>query len=98
MTPTHTTFDPHPTPARLALTVDEWRRVSREGYGNVTWDSAAKMHAARYGGALVLRADGSLVVFTEHKQGDGGCSVSRKTHGPGTWSWATPEEAEELTR
>ena len=99
MTPVHVTFDPHPTPARLALTVAEWRRVSREAYGGVPWEMAAMEHAFRYGGALVLRADDSLVVFTRHRQSSGGMTwVNQKTHKPGTWSWATPEEAEELAR
>ena len=97
MTPVHVTFDPHPVPARLALTVDEWRHLSREAYGGVSWETAAKSYAMKWGGALVLRADDTLIVFTRTSSW-GEAWVSRRTYRSGRWSWATPEQAEELAR
>ncbi len=85
MTPTLTFFDRVAMPTNL-LTVQEWRRLSKATYKGVSWETAARKYAARpggRGGALVMLADDSLVVFT--LQGDG--KVRRRTYKPGTWVW-----------
>ena len=83
MTPTFTTFDRRAAPLNL-LTVQEWRRLSNATWNGVSWMTAARKYAAIKGGALVWRADDSLVVFTLRACG----AVSRKTYKPGTWRWA----------
>lgn len=82
MTPTFTFFDPRAMPTNL-LTVQEWCRLSRAAYRSVSWATAARKYAAQIGGALVMLADDSLVVFTRRDDG----KVSRKTYAPRTWGW-----------
>lgn len=77
-----TFFDRSAMPTNL-LTVPEWRRFARAAYKGVSWERAAHKYAARNGGALVMRADDSLVVFTLRDDG----KVSRKTYRPGKWRW-----------
>ena len=82
---------------RSALTVNEWRQVSRE-YGTLSWKTAAKKHALRHGGAMVMLADDTMVMFTRRSSTIPGYApiqehkVSQKTYKPGTWTWATPDE------
>jgi len=83
MTPTFTFFDRRATPTNL-LTVQEWCRLSRAAYNGVTWATAARKYATRFGGALVMRGDDSLVVFTRRDDG----KISRSTYAPRTWGWA----------
>ncbi len=83
MTPTFTTFDRAAMPTNL-LTVQEWRRLSNATFGGVSWATTARKVAAIRGGALVWRADDSLVVFTLRDDG----KVSRSTYAPRTWGWA----------
>ena len=78
-----TFFDRAATPTNL-LTVQEWNRLSRAAYNGVTWPIAARKYALRFGGALVMRGDDSLVVFTHVGNG----KVRRKTYAPQTWAWA----------
>ncbi len=82
MTPTFTTFDRRAMPTNL-LTVPEWRRLANAAYRGVSWATAARKWAMRNGGALVWRADDSLVVFTRRDDG----KVSRATYAPRTWGW-----------
>ncbi len=81
--PIFTTFDRGAMPVNL-LTVAEWRHFSTAVYKGVGWLSAARKYAACTGGAIVLRADDSLIVFTRHWNG----SVTRRTYKPRTWGWA----------
>ncbi len=83
MTPTCTFFDRRATPLNL-LTVPEWRRLANATWNGVSWETAARKYAAIKGGALVMRADDSLVVFTRRENG----KISRSTYKPGTWRWA----------
>ena len=83
MTPTCTFFDRSAMPTNL-LTVPEWRRLSKAAYSSINWANAARKWAMRNGGALVWRADDSLVVFTRREGG----KVSRSTYAPGRWRWA----------
>ena len=66
------------------LTVAEWRRFARS-VGLRSWSSAARFYSKREGGAHVLRADDSLVVFTLRDNG----KVSRSTYQPAKWRWAS---------
>ncbi len=84
MTPTFTTFDRSAMPVNL-LTVPEWRRLAQAAYRPLGWLSAARKYAARMGGALVWRADDSLIVFTRRDDG----RVTRRTYKPRTWGWAS---------
>lgn len=84
MTPIFTTFDRSAMPSNL-LTVPEWRRLAQAAYRPLGWLGAARKYAARTGGALVMRADDSLIVFTRLADG----RVSRRTYKPRTWRWAT---------
>ena len=83
MTPIFTFFDRRAIPNNL-LTVQEWVRLSNAAYRGVSWTTAARKYAAQFGGALVWRADDSLVVFTRRDDG----KVSRSTYAPRTWGWA----------
>lgn len=77
-----TFFDPRAMPTNL-LTVPEWRRLSRAAYNGIGWETVARKWAERRGGALVMRADDSLTVFTRRDDG----KVTRKTFKPGKWRW-----------
>lgn len=76
-----TTF-PRSLAPRNLLTVPEFSRFAR-ALGRTSWEGAARHYAMQTGGALVMRADGSLVCFV--RSGD---KVRRKTHKPNTWRWA----------
>ena len=82
MTPIFTAFDRNAMPTNL-LTVADWRRLAQAAYRPLGWLSAARKYAARMGGALVLRADDSLIVFTRLADG----RVTRRTYKPHTWGW-----------
>ncbi len=88
----HTTFDRDAMPDNL-LTVSDWMCLGRAWYGQryvAGWSTVARRYANRYGGAMVMLADDTLVVFTRsHPTEDNG--VSRRTYKPGTWSWAKDE-------
>ena len=83
MTPIFTAFDRSAMPTNL-LTVADWRRFAQAAYRPLGWLSAARRYAKRTGGAIVMRADDSLIVFTRHWNG----SVTRRTYKPRTWGWA----------
>lgn len=83
LTATFTTFDRAAMPSNL-LTVAEWRRLANATWGGIGWLSAARKYAKQTGGALVWRADDTLIVFTRLEDG----RVRRATHKPGTWRWA----------
>ncbi len=78
-----TTFNRSTVPTNL-LTVADWRRAGPNNRKGVTWETAARKYAARFGIALVMRADDTLVSFTQQ---DGG-KVRRQTYAPRTWTWA----------
>jgi hypothetical protein len=80
--PTFTRFDRSAVPTNL-LTVPEYRRLSHETYNGVSWRTAARKVARVRGGALVLRADGSLVAFTRRENG----RIEQRTHAAGKWGW-----------
>lgn len=92
-TPALTTFDRSAMPSNL-LTVAEWRTFARalldggQIRGNAGWEKAARHYADQVGGALVMLADDSLVVFTKLRFGDRAGRISRRTYRPGTWVWA----------
>ncbi len=81
--PTFTTFDRSAMPSNL-LTVAEWRRLGQAASRPLGWLTAARKYAAIFGGALVWRADDSLIVFTRRDDG----RVTRRTYQPRTWGWA----------
>lgn len=68
------------------LTVADWRGLAqRQGFGS--WLSVAKAYAKTHGGSMVLKADGSLLVFTKRE-----CYVSQSTYRPGSWAWEAKTE------
>ena len=88
MRPVHTTFDPTAVPSNL-VTVKEWRHLGQSWFGFwVSWETVARRYARDNGGAMVMLADDTMVVFT--RRGD---KVSRSTHRQGTWSWDKKESA-----
>ena len=85
MKATFTTFD-----RNLSLstfTVGEIRGLSQRIFNGVSWQTAARKLAATNGGTLVLKADGSLVVFTKLAFGPKAGKVSQRTYPLGTWDW-----------
>ena len=84
LTSTFTTFDRAAMPSNL-ITVADWRRLGRASFRGMGWLTLARKYAKDYGGALVWRADDSLIVFTKLEDG----RVRRSTHKPGTWRWAS---------
>ncbi len=84
ITATLTTFDRCAMPLNL-ITVADFRRLGQASFRGMGWMPLARKYAKVYGGALVWRADDSLIVFT--KLADG--RVRRSTHKPGTWRWAS---------
>ena len=80
--PVFSTFDRSAMPSNL-LTVAEWRRFASV-VGSSSWQAAARRYAQSQGGALVLRADDSLVVFTRLQSG----KIRRQTYKPQAWGWA----------
>ncbi len=80
-----TTFFDRPTMPTNLLTVAEWRRFASAVLPrSISWEAAARYWAERKGGAIVLRADDRLVVFTKRDNG----KVHRRTYKPGSWQWA----------
>jgi hypothetical protein len=77
---TVTNFNPNAQPTNL-LTVAEWRKLAHHS-GASSWKAAVAAWARRRGGALVLRADGSLRVFTLRAG-----KISQSTYKPGAWAW-----------
>lgn len=86
-TPVFVTFDRSAMPTNL-LTVMEWRRFAREAYGLSDWRAAARRYAEAKGGALVMRADDSLLVLTKLQHGPRAGRISQRTYKPGRWGWA----------
>ena len=82
-TATFMTFDRAAMPSNL-ITVADWRCLGQASFKGLGWLTVARRHAALFGGALVWRADDSLIVFTRLADG----RVRRSTHKPGTWGWA----------
>ncbi len=79
-----TFFNRDAVPENL-LSVHEWRRLARAtGTRSSSWRAAALVYAARTGGALVLRADDRLMVFTRR---EGDHKVYTRTYKPGRWGW-----------
>ena len=78
-----TTFNRSTVPTNL-LTVADWRRAGPNNRKGVAWENAARKYAARFGAALVMRADDTLVSFA--RQDDG--KVRRQTYAPRAWAWA----------
>ena len=76
-----TFFDRRAMPTNL-MTVSEWMRFARATKKG-SWEAAARYYAGIKGGAVVMRHDDSLVVFT--KRGE---KISRRTYRPGKWGWA----------
>ncbi len=81
--PIFTTFDRGAMPTFL-MTVCDWRRMSKVNYRGIGWLSAARKYARSNGGAMIMLADDSLIVFTKLDDG----RVQRRTYKPGTWGWA----------
>jgi len=82
LSPVFTTFSRAAMPVNL-LTVADWRVFAEKAFGLRSWESAAHKYAVQSGGALVLRADDRLVVFTRLESGE----IRRTTHKPGTWGF-----------
>ena len=79
-----TTFDRSAAPINL-LTVADWRTFAKAVWPKVErWEVAARRYAAERGGAMVLRADDTLVVFTRLAGGAG----RKASYKPGAWRWA----------
>jgi len=79
--PIFTTFAAGPTNLR---TVAEWRRFAGAVLPrSASWERAARYYAAKMGGALVERADDSLVCFTKLSSG----KIRRTTYKPRTWGY-----------
>ena len=70
------------------LTVKEWGAFAQAIKPNWSWERGAKFASKLFGGALVLKADDSLVVFTLRKTPKG---ISRSTYKPGKWAWDNGE-------
>lgn len=75
-----TFFDRNAMPTNL-LTVPEWRTLAHHT-GAVDWKASVRAWARRKGGALVLRADGSLQSFTLRNG-----KIPQSTYRPGKWEW-----------
>lgn len=80
MTNTVTNFDRTAMPTNL-LTVAEWCTLAHHTNA-ASWMASVRTWARSRGGALVLRADGSLRAFTLR---DG--KISQRTYKPGSWAW-----------
>ena len=83
MQATLTTFDRQAMPSNL-LTVADWLTLARNWYRGANWENCAKRYAAQHGGAIVMRCDDTLVVFTREDNG----KVRKSSFAPGTWAWA----------
>lgn len=69
------------------FTVQEMRALSNRDFNGVSWQTAARKVAAAKGGVLVLKADGSLVVFTKLMFGADAGKIRQRTYLPGKWDW-----------
>lgn len=79
-----TKFDKSAMPANL-LTHAEWRKFGRLAYDRpVGWKTAMRRYAEIKGGALLWRADDSLVAITKLSDG----KLRQTTYKPDTWGWA----------
>lgn len=74
-----TRFERSAAPQNL-LTVPQYRALGQSL--GVSWQTAARKRAMQQGGALVMRADGSLVVFTRHNG-----KVQQRTYPANKWAW-----------
>ena len=80
----YTTFDRNAVPRNL-LTVADWRVFAKAVWPKMErWEAVARRYAAERGGALVMRADDTLVAFTRLAGGN----VRKTTYKPGAWRWA----------
>jgi len=75
-----TFFNKNSVPSNL-LTISDFRKFAK-ALGLTSWESAIRHYANVKGGALLLKADGSLVSFTKR-----GIKISRKTFTPQQWGW-----------
>lgn len=77
-------FDRNAVPQNL-LTHAEWRVFGRKAFDRpVGWQTAMRRFAEKRGGALLWRADDSLIVLTKLASG----KIRQTTYKPGTWGWA----------
>lgn len=81
--PVFTAFDRAALPTNL-LTVADYRTFGKAVHGTLSWETAARKYAEVRGGAVVLRGDDSLVVFTKLSCG----KIRRTTYKSGEWGWA----------
>jgi hypothetical protein len=70
------------------LTVQEWQRFAQAFKPNWNWERGARFASRLFGGAIVLKADDSLEIFTLRKKPKG---ISRTTYKPGKWAWDNGE-------
>jgi hypothetical protein len=81
--PVLTYIDRNAMPSNL-LTHAEWRKFGREAFDRpVGWETAMRRYAMQKGGAMLWRADDSLVVFTRLASG----KLRQTTYKPGKWAW-----------
>ncbi len=67
------------------LTVQEWCRFARQtGVRNGSWRGGIRRYVHQTGGALVLKADDTMVVYAKMAGG----KISQRTYKPKTWCWA----------
>jgi hypothetical protein len=76
------TFFNRSQPSNL-LTVDQWKTFTRHAYKKDNWMVGVRNYAAIKGGAHVLRADGTLMVFTQRSP----LNLERTSYPLGTWGW-----------
>lgn len=79
-----THFDRAVMPSNL-LTVQDWCRFMKTVCPRMErWEAAAKRYAMTNGGALVMRADDTLIVFTRLSDG----KIRKTCFKSGSWGWA----------
>lgn len=76
------TFFDKSSVARNLLTVSDFRTFAR-ALGLTSWMGGARRYAALKGGALVVRANGDLLVFSRRKG-----KVVQRTYPQKKWGWA----------
>jgi hypothetical protein len=68
------------------LTVTEWRRFAKSQdirKSAIMHERGAQVYANRHGGAMILLADDTMVVFTKLAQG----GMRRNEYEPSAWAW-----------
>lgn len=84
MLATFSYFDRSAVPSNLLVHAD-WRKFGQKAFARpVGWQTAMKRYAEQKGGALLWRADDSLIVLTKLASG----KLRQTTYKPGTWGWA----------